>query len=133
MIWSGSATTVFDDGSVLSSLSSPWFNLLGHRKAKCGRKSFVSSHSEPWKVVVFCGTALFCFFCRKIFALHICKNCEQVHSLVSLLLSDEFDFGFGSIASIWSYEVSNYILSFFPTIFISGTLSPFSGGDGDRS
>ncbi|WJX30938.1 hypothetical protein P8452_19425 [Trifolium repens] len=42
---------------------------------------------------------------RKIFALHSCKNCEQVHPLVSLLLSDEFDFGFGSIASIWSYEV----------------------------
>ncbi|KAK2439351.1 hypothetical protein QL285_024027 [Trifolium repens] len=59
------------------------------------------------EVVVFCGTALFSFFCRKIFALHICKNCEQLHPLVSLLLSDEFDFRFGSIASIWSYE--NYL------------------------
>ncbi|WJX46195.1 hypothetical protein P8452_33017 [Trifolium repens] len=75
----------------------------------------------------FPSLSFFNFFCTlvliwewKIFALHSCKNCEQVHPLVSLLLSDEFDFGFGSIASIWSYEVSNYILSFLPTILISG-------------
>ncbi|WJX48255.1 hypothetical protein P8452_34844 [Trifolium repens] len=76
------------------------------------------------EVVVFCGTALFSFFCRKIFALHICKNCEQLHPLVSLLLSDEFDFRFGSIASIWSYEIHSDInLSFLITMNMVKQLS----------
>ncbi|KAK2454756.1 hypothetical protein QL285_002287 [Trifolium repens] len=61
---------------------------------------------------------------RKIFALHICKNCEQLHPLVSLLLSDEFDFGFGSIASIWSYEIHSDInLSFLITMNMLKQLS----------